>query len=226
MRLPAPNPTEDRSRPSGDAPQGPTAPPTVIEGLAPSGTRSDRLAFLLGFLHRPAQVGSVIPSSRWLEQRLTRAAQPGHARFVVELGPGTGGTTRALLHAMPRQARLLAIELSGEFAARLRDTVRDPRLVVRQGSAERLGKFLDELRWPAVDVVVSGIPFSTLPAPVGERISAAVKTALTPGGRFVAYQLRAHVAQFATPLLGAPAREWEWRNIPPMRVYTWTRTPH
>jgi hypothetical protein len=62
-----------------------------------------------------------------------------------------------------------------------------------------------------------------MPAPVGERFAAAVADALVPGGRFVAYQLRPHVAQRATPRLGAPACAWEWRNIPPMRVYTWTK---
>jgi phospholipid N-methyltransferase len=193
---------------------------------APARTSSwrERLAFLQGFLRHPAEVGSVIPSSRWLEQRLVRAAGLVRARVIVELGPGTGGTTRALLRAMPAGARLLAVELSEAFAARLPDAVRDSRLLVRHGSAECLSDFLAELQLPAPDVVVSGIPFSTMPAAAGVRVAAAVKQSLAPGGRFVAYQVRPHVARHASPLLGEPACEWEWRNIPPMRVYTWTRS--
>ena len=55
----------------------------------------DDIAFLKGFLQHPDQVGSVIPSSGFLEQRLIRSAALAQARCVVELGPGTGGTTRA-----------------------------------------------------------------------------------------------------------------------------------
>ena len=53
----------------------------------------DRLAFFQGFLKKPGQVGSIIPSSRFLERRIVRAAGIERARLVVELGPGTGGTT-------------------------------------------------------------------------------------------------------------------------------------
>jgi phospholipid N-methyltransferase len=168
-------------------------------------------------------VGSVIPSSGWLERRLVRTARLSEAKVVVELGPGTGGTTRAFLRTMRPEARLLAIELSDEFHARLRSTVRDPRLIVQHGSAERIGEFLAEHQLPAADVVISGIPFSTMPVEVGERIAAAVATSLAPGGRFVAYQVRAHVARRTTPVMGTPTCEWEFRNIPPMQVFTWTR---
>lgn len=194
-------------------------------GVATPGVWSDRAAFLLGFVRHPREVGSVIPSSGWLERRLVRTAALAEARTVVELGPGTGGTTRAFLRAMRPDARLLAIELSDEFHRRLRDTVRDPRLIVEHGSAERIGELLALHQLAAADVVVSGIPFSTMPVEVGERIAAAVAAALAPGGRFVAYQVRAHVARRATPVLGPPTRQWELRNIPPMQVLTWTRPP-
>jgi phospholipid N-methyltransferase len=183
----------------------------------------ERLAFLRGFIAHPDQVGSVIPSSHVLEQHLVRNARLLRARCVVELGPGTGGTTRAFLRAMPGSAHLLAIELSQEFAARLRATVRDPRLVVVNGSAEQIEHHLAEQGLPAPDAVISGIPFSTMPREVGDRIAAAVARSLAPGGRFVAYQFSSRVAERATPHLGEPAREWEPINIPPMRVYTWTR---
>jgi hypothetical protein len=70
-----------------------------------------RMAFLQGFLKSPKQVGSIIPSSRFLERRIVRASEIERASLVVELGPGTGGTTRALLRAMSPKARLLAIEI-------------------------------------------------------------------------------------------------------------------
>ena len=203
--------------------QAPPAPEQRgARGVGPLQALRERIAFLRGFVAHPGQVGSVIPSSHVLEQRLVRSARLARARCVVELGPGTGGTTRAFLRAMPAGAQLLAIELNEEFAVRLRSSIRDPRLAVAQGSAEHIDRFLAEHGLPAPDAVISGIPFSTMPPEVADRIAAQVARVLAPGGRFVAYQVRAHVAGYTTPYLGKPRKEWELVNIPPVRVFAWT----
>ena len=199
--------------------------PSRAAGLASLASAWDSVAFLKGFFQHPDQVGSVIPSSAVLEAHLVRAARLEAARSVVELGPGTGGTTRAFLRALPARSKLLAIELSPMFHARISALIKDPRFTPQLGSAEQIAEFLAAWRMPAPDAVISGIPFSTMPVDVADRIAAAVASALAPGGRFVAYQVRAHVAQFATPYLGEPVRQWQWFNVPPVRVFTWTKPP-
>lgn len=184
---------------------------------------SASLAFLRGFLRNPAQVGSVVPSSPQLEQRLVQCARVREARTIVELGPGTGGTTRALLAAMAPGAVLLGIELDAGFIDGLRQSIRDPRLLLEQASAERLDELLDAHGLPAPDAIVSGIPFSTMPAEASQRIAACIAAVLRPGGRFVAYQVRAHVAEFMSPHLGVPDKQWEMMNVPPVRVFTWVK---
>src|SRR5690606_30845908 len=129
-----------------------------------------KLTFLQGFLREPKGVGSVIPSSRFMERRLVDVAGLAMADSVVELGPGTGGTTRAFLKAMPAGSALMAIELDGLFADHVRNAVRDPRLVVHQGSAEHIVATLAAYRQKPPQAVISGIPFSTMPAEVGRRI--------------------------------------------------------
>ncbi len=210
------------------APQDPTSsrtagPQVLAAGDAGAPPRRGSLEFLRGFLRNPAQVGSIVPSSARLEQRLVRSAGIAQARTVVELGPGTGGTTAALLQAMSPGARLLAIELDPTFHEHLQHKLADPRLLLELGSAERLAEMLAHRRLPAPDAVVSGIPFSTMPPEVSDRIAAAIAQVLRPGGRFVAYQVRAHVARFATPYLGAPEKRWELVNVPPVQVFTWTK---
>lgn len=197
--------------------------PTSSPGRAAPTSTPGSLDFLRGFLRNPAQVGSVIPSSPQLERRLVQCAQLQRARTVVELGPGTGGTTRALLAAMSPGAVLLGIELDGDFHQGLQRSITDPRLILELGSAEKLGDLLEEHGLPAPDAIVSGIPFSTMPPPVSRRIAECVARVLRPGGRFVAYQVRAHVADFMTPHLGAPVKQWEMRNVPPVRVFTWVK---
>jgi phospholipid N-methyltransferase len=182
-----------------------------------------RLAFLQGFLRKPQQVGSVIPSSRFLERRLVALSGVREARVVVELGPGTGGTTRALLAALPAGAKLLAIELEPRFAAILRREIQDPRLIVHEGSAEHLDEALRQHGLGAPDAVISGIPFSTMNRALGRRIAKSIHDALPQGGRFVAYQVRGNVHDVARPCFGRAQIDVELRNIPPMRIYRWRK---
>lgn len=196
---------------------------SVPAGTIPTVQLRDSFEFLRGFARNPSQVGSVVPSSRFLEQRLVREARLSNARTVVEFGPGTGGTTAAFLQAMPPTARLLAVELDREFHRHLCASLDDPRLVLQWGSAERLAEFLAAHRLAAPDAIISGIPFSTMPTEVSARIAATIARVLRPGGRFVAYQVRAHVADFVSPYLGQPEKQWEMVNVPPLRVFTWVK---
>jgi phospholipid N-methyltransferase len=178
--------------------------------------------FFKEFLRSPSQVGTVIPSSRFLESRLVRIGQFEAARLVVELGPGTGGTTGAILQALPPDARLIAIERNADFIQRLRE-IADRRISVHHASAEDLEAVLEGHGMPRPDVVLSGIPFSTIPAAVGQRILRVVWDVLAPGGRFVAYQVRGRVEALARHLMGTPQVEYELLNVPPLRVYCWRK---
>ena len=179
------------------------------------------IAFLKGFLERPKQVGSIIPSSRWMERRITRTAELANARLVIELGPGTGGTTRALLQAMRSDATLLAIEINPGFCDLLRETIDDRRLIVHEGSAAEIDDALTKHELDAPDVVLSGIPFSTMPRALGLAILHSVRESLAPGGRFVAYQFRDVVHTLGKRVFGPASVQLELLNVPPMRVYRW-----
>ncbi len=183
----------------------------------------DRLEFLRGFLKRPKEVGSIIPSSRFLERRILRCARVEEARTVVELGPGTGGTTRALLRAMPSDARLISIEINPSFVEHMKRNLRDQRLTVLEGSATDVGALLAAEGLDGADVILSGIPFSTMPRALGIEILENVRNALHPDGRFVAYQFRDRVEHLGREVFGRPRIQTEIRNVPPMRVYVFDR---
>ncbi len=195
---PRPSPPTRKSKVVGDAP-----------GL-----------FFRSFLERPMEVGSIIPSSRFLERRVARSARLDKARVVVELGPGTGGTTQALLRTMRPDAKLLSIEINPRLAENVRQRIADPRLIVHCGSATDLAEALAAHGLAAPDAVISGIPFSTMPREVGLGILRAIRDSLAPTGCFVAYQVRDKVAVLAREVFSKPSRtELEVRNVPPMRVY-------
>lgn len=180
------------------------------------------VVFLRGFLMRPQEVGSIIPSSPFLERRLVQLADVRAARRVVELGSGTGGTTRALLKAMSPDAELISMELNPLFLPVL-ERIGDPRMHIRKSNAAHLPEVLDRMGWDTVDLVVSGIPFSTMPRDVGTGIIERVYESLSVGGKFVAYQLRSRVETLARPIFGPAEVELEILNIPPMRLYRWDK---
>ena len=195
-----------------------------MEGLSRFRPQPDhRFTFLQGFLKRPKEVGSIIPSSRFLERRIARAAGIQRARLVVELGPGTGGTTRALLRQMRSDAQLLAIEIDPDFVSVLRRLNHDPRLIVHEGSATDIRQILAKHELGAPDVILSGIPFSTMTRPIGREIIRSVHDALEPGGVFVAYQVRDRVKILGSEVFGRAQTDMVLLNVPPMRVYRWEK---
>lgn len=191
---------------------------------ASSPERQDHiLAFFKGFLDKPKEVGSIIPSSRFMEKRLVRVANIEQARVIIELGPGTGGTTKALLRRMRTDAKLLAVEINPQFTQLLSRTIDDPRLIVHEGSAADIADALRKHDLDAPDVILSGIPFSTMDRELGLSILHSIDENLAPTGRFVAYQFRDRVEDLGRQVMGAPSVQVELLNMPPMRVYRWDK---
>ncbi|HXX48464.1 MAG TPA: methyltransferase domain-containing protein [Myxococcota bacterium] len=180
------------------------------------------LEFFKGFLKNPREVGSVIPSSRFLTRRTLECGEVRQAGVIVELGPGTGVLTRHALERMRADAKLVAIEISRDFVELLQKEFPDPRLFVHHGSATEIEAALAKIGARQADLVMSGIPFSTLERGVGLATLRAAKRVLAPGGRFVAYQFRSKVRDFGEPVFGTRAETHSgfW-NVPPMKIYVW-----
>jgi phospholipid N-methyltransferase len=180
------------------------------------------LVFIQEFLKHPLQIGSIIPSSRFLERRIVEAAGVASANVIVELGPGVGGVTRAMLKAMPPHAKLLSVEINSHFNT-LVSKIEDKRLIAHLGSASELREIISQYGLEPPNTIVSGIPFSTMSRSTGSQILEAVSSLLPPNGRFVAYQVNNHVATLCKPFLGSGQTSTEFLNIPPMRIFQWVK---
>lgn len=185
-------------------------------------TDSPWLQFVCGFLAYPAHVASICPSSRRLQRQIATLPAVRRARSVVELGPGLGETTRALLAELPPSARLLAIEIVPQFVMQLRE-IQDQRLLAIEGSALELGRLLGEHTFPQPDVIVSGIPFSAISPSQGRELVHSIHTTLAAGGTFVAYQLRDRICELAADHFGDPQVTFVPWNLPPLRIFQWTK---
>ena len=188
-------------------------------------TARQSLEFFKGFLKNPREVGSVIPSSRFLTRRTLDCGDIAQARVIVELGPGTGVLTRHALQRMRPDAKLVAIEISSDFVDVLRKELPDPRLYIHHGSATEIEAALGKVGETQADLVMSGIPFSTLENGVGFATLQAAKRVLSRDGRFVAYQFRSKVKDLGEPVFGArPETHSGFWNVPPMTIYVWRQS--
>jgi phospholipid N-methyltransferase len=182
------------------------------------------------FLRRPLTTGAVAASSRRLAYAMTEGIGLEGARLVVELGPGTGVFTDAILARLAPDARLVAVELNPVLAARLSVTRRDTRLTVIRGSAAELAAVVGK---PA-DAVVSGLPWTVMPREQRGHILDAVTEVLTPGGRFTTFAYlhaawtppaRHFTAELSRRFIRLERSTVVWPNLPPAFVHRATQKP-
>ncbi|MBA2429229.1 MAG: methyltransferase domain-containing protein [Thermoleophilaceae bacterium] len=176
----------------------------------------ERRRFLRSFLAHPRRVGAVLPTSRRAVRDLLDMASFDDVRCVAELGAGTGVYTREIVPRLPADARLLAVELDPGLASALRDELDDPRVSVLAGSAERLCEHLDGAR---ADVIVSGLPFTSLPGGVRQTILDEARRALAPGGTFLVLQYSPLVGADLRRRFSSVTRRLSPLNVPPAVLF-------
>jgi phospholipid N-methyltransferase len=186
---------------------------------------SPRWQFLRGFLKNPVMVGSIIPSSRVLIDKMLRPVDWETTRLFVEYGPGVGTFTRPILDRLGPDAKLVTIDTNAEFTSYLRESIDDPRLIPVTGSAAEVEKILADRDLGKADYVLSGLPFSTLPPGVGDAIAKATAKVVRPGGAFLVYQFSPKVRDFIAPHFERIERGFEWINVPPATLFWAYREP-
>ena len=181
--------------------------------------QSPRLQFLRGFLKHPVMVGSIIPSSRIVIEKMLGPVDWENTKLFVEYGPGVGTFTRPILDKLAPDATLLTIDTNPEFTKFLKESIDDERLVTVTGSAADVAKILADRGFVQADYVLSGLPFSTLPPGVGDAIGKATAQAIRPGGAFLVYQFSPKVKDFIQPWFDRIERGFEWINVPPAILF-------
>ncbi len=141
------------------------------------------------------------------------------ARVVVELGAGTGVYTREILARLGPDARLLVLEIDPDLAARLSAQFSDPRVSIVCASAEQVDLHLDGAQ---ADVVVSGLPFTSLGAHVRRTILERVRSVLAPGGTLLVLQYSPFIRSELDRWFGSVrVRVCPW-NVPPAVLFACT----
>ena len=183
------------------------------------GRKSPRWQFLQGFFKHPVMVGSIIPSSKILIQKMLKPVDWKKTRLFVEYGPGVGTFTRPILERLGPDAKLIAIDTNPDFIEFLNEDIDDDSFIAVHGSAADVVKIIAESGFDHADFILSGLPFSTLPPGVGDEIGAATGRAIRDGGAFLVYQFSPKVREFIAPHFERIDRGFEWANVPPATLF-------
>lgn len=175
--------------------------------------------FFKGFLKHPVMVGSVIPSTDTLIRHMLSKVDWANTKLFVEYGPGVGTFSQHILDRLPAGSTYIAIDLNSDFIEYLSETIADNRFRPILGSAADVEDIVKASGFDQADYVLSGLPFSTLPAGVGPAIAAATHRVIRPGGAFLVYQFRARVKDFLAPHFDRIDGAMEWWNIPPCYLF-------
>ena len=185
------------------------------------GLRLDEVRFIRSWLEKPLATGAVMPSGKVLARTMARYVNPKIEGPVIELGPGTGAVTEALVEQGVDPVRLVLVEFNPVFCRLLRS--RYPQATVVQGDAYSLRRLLGTYQ-PAA-AMVSGLPLMTKPSKLRNRLIAEAFDLMRPDAPFI---------QFTYVMVGSPipkrpagvateASELIWMNLPPARVWVYRR---
>jgi phosphatidylethanolamine/phosphatidyl-N-methylethanolamine N-methyltransferase len=186
-----------------------------------AGALGDELRFLRGLVARPRTTGAISPSGPALTRAMASHVDPADVLPVIELGPGTGVVTRALIERGVDPKRIIAIEYGPEFCRLIRE--RFAGVTVVEGDAYDLDRTLGG-RADRISAVVSSLPLVARPLPDRIALIEAGLARMAPGKPFIQFSYLVK-----GPVEGVPGRftaeasRWIWMNIPPARVWLYRR---
>lgn len=172
------------------------------------------------FVRSPQQIGTIIPSSRFLARKMIDCVSAKTASCIVELGAGTGAITSEMLRQAGPQTRVLIIDVNADAVRLLRERLSQSENVeIIHADARQLEKILDERGIHGVEAIVSSLPFASLSNKMTEEILATAARVLKAGGHFVAFQYTTVLSGKFADFFEIRAKKLEFRNIPPAIVY-------
>lgn len=200
--------------------------------MAASGLRKfaqkfdDELKFFKGWIDKPKAVGSIIPTSSVTAKRMASVINTKAGLPVLEVGPGTGVITKAILKHGVTPADLYAVEYSHDFVVHLKRNY--PGVNVIEGDAFDLDKTLGKKAGLTFDSVVSGVPLLNFPVAARVKYVESLLDRIPPGRPIV--QLTYGPKSPVPPGLGDYTVErfdFIIRNIPPTTLWIYRRgKPH
>ncbi|MEO4053010.1 rRNA adenine N-6-methyltransferase family protein [Solibacillus sp. CAU 1738] len=179
-----------------------------------------KILFLYQFLINPKSVGAILPSSRFLGDKMIEKINFKKAKYIVEYGPGTGVFTEKLIKKRDSKTVILLVENNKGFYSLLKEKYKEQNNVfVVNGSAEHIERYLREFDIPYVDYVISGLPFSSLSKNISCKILLNTNKILKEDGIFITFQYTKLKKEFIKHYFTKIDIKREYRNFPPAYIF-------
>ncbi len=182
---------------------------------------ADNLRFLKALITRPKNVGAIVPSSAALARAIAQGIDINRTGPVLELGPGTGVLTQAILERDIAPERLTLVEYDAEMAAHLAH--RFPRVHVLQGDAFDLERTLRNRHGELFSAIVSGLPLLNFPLALRKSYMEGLIARLEHGAPVIQFSYGTQAPVEAPPGCSVSRAALVWANIPPARVWIYRK---
>jgi phosphatidylethanolamine/phosphatidyl-N-methylethanolamine N-methyltransferase len=198
-------------------------PAPLAPHLKKKNSLKDEARFIRSWFDKPLVIGAVSPSGKALAKMMAAPVDPALPGQVLEIGPGTGPVTEALIARGVDEGRLILLEFSHDFVPLLRQ--RFPRATVIQGDAYDVIRLTANVVTGPLAGVVSSLPLLTKPVPRRAKFLDDCFSLAHPGAPFCqfTYMVAPPIPLFAIGEAKAEGSQLIWRNVPPARVWTYRR---
>lgn len=180
---------------------------------------AEQFEFLRGLIARPKGVGAIMPSSPALARAIAAEIDPALPGPILELGPGTGAVTEALIERGIAPSRITAIEYDPDFATCV--SARCPGVKVIRGDAFHLGETLGDINGAPYAGVISGLPLLNWPMAARRALIEDAFHRLSPGAPLVQFSYGLTPPVPASDGFAVRRAAVVWANIPPARVWVY-----
>jgi phosphatidylethanolamine/phosphatidyl-N-methylethanolamine N-methyltransferase len=182
----------------------------------------DEVRFIRSWFEKPITMGAISPSGKVLARTMASYVDPSVPGPVIELGPGTGPVTEALVEQGVHPSRLVLVEFNPDFCRLLR--TRYPDAMVIRGDAYSLRRMLGSMLQQPAAAIVSGLPLVTKPLKTRVRLIREAFRIMQPNAPFVqfTYAVMPPIPKALTGV-STEASERIWMNVPPARVWVYRK---
>lgn len=181
----------------------------------------DGISFIKQYIKKPGTVGAILPSSKYLADKMVETIDFKSANHIMEYGPGTGVFTDKILEVRKSDTIILLFETDEVFYNLLQEKYKnEPNLYIINDSAEHIGKYMARYHIPWVDYIVSGLPFTSLPQTISKNILQQTQLHLRQDGRFILFQYTLFKKKLIEQYFNTIEITRELRNMPPAYVFS------
>ncbi len=175
---------------------------------------------LRNFLRNPQEVGAIVPSSRFLAQKMIGCIDLKKTSTIVELGAGTGAITNEMIRQANPNQHILIVDLNPESVNLLKERLKNQTNVeVILADARSLETILAKRNIQSVEAIISSLPYASLGTEITQSILMSAARVLSPDGHFVAFQYTSLFRKMFEDHFAIRSSRIELRNLPPAIIY-------